>query len=239
MKKIVLDIFSYFGYEIQRKGASNNPFKVQKELNSSEEPIIFDVGAHVGATSLFYRSLFPKANIYSFEPYSSSFKSLCEATSKDERIFPHNIALSHQDGRLSFNVNTDSESNSLLKTDRKANSYWTPGIFETKGTTEVMAKSIDSFCSEENISQIDILKIDVQGSEFDVLNGAKEMMSSGSVSIIYCELIIAPIYENQRKLSEYFALFESLGYQLFGMYYPARKEGKELVQSDFIFTRRF
>jgi Methyltransferase FkbM domain len=72
-----------------------------------------------------------------------------------------------------------------------------------------MAKSINSFCSEENISQIDILKVDVQGAEFDVLNGAKEMMSSGSISIIYCELIIPPIYENQRKLSEYFTLLES------------------------------
>jgi hypothetical protein len=60
MKKIVLDIFSYFGYEIQRKGASNNPFKVQKELNSSEEPIIFNVGAQVGQLLFFIGGYFLK-----------------------------------------------------------------------------------------------------------------------------------------------------------------------------------
>jgi FkbM family methyltransferase len=236
MKKFFKSALSALGYEILRKENVNDPFKVQQNLIKLEQPIIFDIGAHVGLTALYYRGLFPQAFIYSFEPFPTSFNTLLEAVSQDKKIFPYQVAFSEKNERVNLNVNVDSETNSLLSSSELAKSYWVPGIFATKNIIEVESRSLDSFCNENNISKIDILKMDVQGNEFNVLTGAREMLSKQSISLIYFEMIIAEIYQGQRSLSEYFTFFESFNYQLFGMYYPARKEGKELIQADFIFT---
>jgi FkbM family methyltransferase len=238
MKKFIQGFLSSFGYEIVRKENVNDPFKVQRELITQEEIIIFDIGAHVGLAALQYRSLFPHAQIYAFEPFPNSFDTLSKKASQETKIFPHQFAFSEKDDRVKLNINVDSETNSLLSSTEAAQSYWVPGIFETKNVIEVESRSLDSFCKQKNISKIDILKMDVQGNEFNVLTGAQELFSKQSISLIYFELIIAQIYQGQRNLSEYFAFFESFDYQLFGMYYPARKEGKELIQADFIFTPR-
>ncbi len=59
----------------------------------------------------------------------------------------------------------------------------------TSGKTETVKKqTVDSFCNEHNIKQIDLVKIDVEGSEFYVLQGMKQMIAS-SRPVVLIEIL--------------------------------------------------
>ncbi len=52
----------------------------------------------------------------------------------------------------------------------------------------VKTKSIDVFCRENHINHIDLLKLDTEGNEFNVLNGAKTILSENKINAIYTEI---------------------------------------------------
>ena len=60
IKSRIKQLFNSFEYQIRGK----NPFTVQSQLISAKDPIIFDIGAHVGSITKIYRSLFPRAFIH-------------------------------------------------------------------------------------------------------------------------------------------------------------------------------
>jgi FkbM family methyltransferase len=236
MKRSIQKVLEVFGCEIRRKNASLDAFAVQKVLTLTQNPIIFDVGAHIGMSVVLYHDLFPTAQIYAFEPSPSSFEQLKQRASALGSHANYQLAISDREEKLAFNVNSFSETNSLLVTDERSTNYWSKGVFETKETIEVPCTTIDSFCAQNKISTIDILKIDVQGAEFSVLQGAEKMLATQAISLLYFEVVTAPIYKEQRKLHEYFELLDSFGYELYGLYYPV-KNSRQLVQADFIFLR--
>jgi len=235
MKILVQRILRLLGYDIKRY---INAFEVQQELIKNTKPVIFDVGAHLGKVTEVYRNLFPTAVIHSFEPFPMSFQQLKENHSKDSNVKVHNLGISDKIGVSILNVNTLSGANSLLPTDSVGSSYWGEGMLETKEQVEVNITTIDTFCREENISKIDILKLDVQGNELKILTGAKQMLSNQAISLIYSEIILVPTYEGQSKLNEYLSFFDSHGYDLFDLYNTERK-GKKLIQADFLFVNSY
>ena len=53
---------------------------------------------------------------------------------------------------------------------------------------EVKTTTIDDYCSDNNIDKIDVLKIDVEGYEYNVLQGARKMLESHSIEMIIFEI---------------------------------------------------
>ena len=80
--------------------------------------------------------------------------------------------LSNKSGIGQMNVNKSVDTNSLLSS--KKLGATSDNSCETIGTLNIDFITIDDFCYENRINQIDILKIDVQGSELKVLQGAKK-----------------------------------------------------------------
>src|SRR4051812_24481925 len=87
------------------------PHLATRELVTADAPVIFDVGANVGATARRYRGLYPRAEIHCFEPYAPSFARLSTALSGDRLISLHPTALSSAAGRGVLNVNRNAETN--------------------------------------------------------------------------------------------------------------------------------
>jgi len=85
---------------------------------------------------------------------------------------------------------------------------------------EVDTITLDSFLLEKGIPHIDILKLDVQGSEFDVFKGAAATLSRQGISLI-------------RKLHEHLAFLDSFGYELLDFFGDVRID-KQLIQTDLI-----
>jgi len=245
LKKLILDILSYLGYSLHStkiKPKIGKPslderteFLFKKELIEIDNPVIFDVGAHVGTVTKIYRRFFPMATIYSFEPFSSSFEELFNAVNGDSRIFCHNIALSKNSGKAVLNANIFSQTNSLLETDSRATINWKRDMFETVSQEEVDTTTIDEFCKQNGISNIDLLKIDVQGLEYSVFEGAAEMLSSQRISIIYFEIIVVPTYKEQPLLKDYFSLLDSFGYEFVNSYNP-KIVRSQLVEMNVLFV---
>jgi FkbM family methyltransferase len=214
---------------------SRDPFVIMRELTNREQPVIFDIGAHVGLAATRYRELFPAAMIHSFEPYPESFALLREAIAGSQPIELHAIALAAQEGEAEFSVNRNSATNSLLASDERAEVYWRSDTPRTTGTLSVPTSTLDAVCREHGIDAIDILKMDVQGGELEVLRGGKALFERQAIGLVYMELITAPTYLGQHRIREYLEFFDSHDYELFDCYNLGRSGGR-LLQTDVIFV---
>ncbi|MGE0799219.1 MAG: FkbM family methyltransferase [Lautropia sp.] len=218
-----------------RANRFSNPFKLQQRLIGAASPLIFDVGAHVGLTCKAYRELFPDARVYAFEPFPESHSKLVRTVAEDAGITVFQLALSDSCGHRTFHVNPAEATNSLLPTDPSASRVWGAGLLESQGTIEVESQTLDAFCSERGIVSIDILKIDVQGAEYAVLQGARALLQARAIGLVYFEVILAATYRGQHRLHEYLQLMDSHDYCLLDYFNPVRKDGR-LLQFDLLFA---
>ena len=233
--KMIKKVFQLIGLELGRKTTlQKNALDLQKDLIKRKDPVIFDIGANIGGIAELYRELFPRALIQCFEPSPQTFQTLKENTVEDELIFCHELALSEERGTAVLNENLRPETNSLLATDERGASIFGEGKLDTVSQIKVSTTTIDTFCSEADIPHIDILKIDVQGAEYYVLMGARNMLKDHRISLIYTELILGPAYQGQRKLHEYLSLLDSFGYSFLDFFNQIRNQN-QLIQTDILF----
>ncbi|MDP3698773.1 MAG: FkbM family methyltransferase [Nanoarchaeota archaeon] len=144
-----------------RPGTSDVPLLyhifVEKEysIKPKKEPaFIIDAGANIGFTAVYFANRFPKARIIAIEPEESNFRLL----QKNTRYYPH---ISCVKAGL-WNSKT------LLRiTNLEKDSKWGFQVEETTGhgPGTCQAISINSILSQEKIKEIDIAKIDIEGSE--------------------------------------------------------------------------
>lgn len=172
----------------------------------SDASTIFDVGANVGQTAKTYSRLFPSAHIWSFEPFPESYKKLCHSLS-DQKFHPTLTALSDQVGTTTLNIGGATITNSLL---RRAT--------DTGNSIEIQTDTVDHFCSENGISKIDILKVDVEGAENRVFRGAQEMFSRGAIRSVFVEVYFDPVYEGMPLMWDLHAQLSDFGLSLRGLY---------------------
>ena len=150
----------------------------QNSLNNSN--VIFDVGANIGLTTIKFKKSNNSATIYSFEPVKKTFEILKD-TLKVDNIFPYNIAFGSQNTTSMIKVYENSVLNSLIDDSliMSNNSAY------TKQNIEI--QTIDYFCSINNIKEIDILKIDTEGYDYEVLLGAENLIKDKKVNFIFFE----------------------------------------------------
>ena len=148
----------------------------------TEEPLktIFDVGGNFGQSALKFAHAFPHAKILSFEPVPDSFRGLVARTKKMPNIQPFNIGFGDKPGLYEIQIQPDSQGNTLATKS------------SAKGAIQVRLETVDAFASDNGIKQIDLLKIDVEGFELQVLEGASGMLRDGAVRHIFAECVFAP-----------------------------------------------
>jgi FkbM family methyltransferase len=167
---------------------------------------IFDVGANVGQSAQTYRRLYPQAEIWSFEPFPSTYKDLCRSVS-DPKFHPVELAFSDRVATTELNIGAESITNSFLRRPS-----------DSGETVEVQTDTIDHFCWERGISTIDILKVDVEGAEERVFKGAREMFSRGAVKSVFVEVYFRPVYERMPLFWDLDTQLKRFGFGLCGLY---------------------
>lgn len=138
------------------------------EANCKPGAVIIDIGAHIGLFSVIASQVAgDQGKIYAFEPAPSTFELLQKTVSinnKEKVIETVQKAVGKETGKITFFISDDKadNSNSLVqyKEDRSLH-----GI-------DVAVTSVDNFVQEKNISKLDFIKIDVEGAEYDTLQGA-------------------------------------------------------------------
>lgn len=241
----MLDYIKYFikrkihklGYEIHNSdqiSSSDDPiFILSKLLSNNEVRYIIDGGASIGSTSILLSNLFPKAKIFSIDPYPPFFKALIHASNRNPNISAHNTALSNYNGISTLNINMSEGTNSLLDI-KDENSRVYGDLLAKKDQIEVVCTTLDSFTEENSIENIDILKLDLQGHELKALEGASKILQKQKVGILLCEIIFEDIYEGQTRPYELINfLIKEHSFKFFNFYQKNYHRGR-LLQADII-----
>lgn len=144
-------------------------------------PVVFDVGANTGeyATAVLER-LGERARLYCFEPSRHAFERLADAVAGRAEVL--NFALGERNGsaELHFDV-AGSPIASLFP--RRMDHL---GVaMDDRETVEV--RRLDDFCRDNGIERIDLLKLDVEGNELNVLQGAGTLLEDGAIDVIQFE----------------------------------------------------
>lgn len=174
--------------------------------------VIFDVGANVGQSAEVYLEKFSNSHIYCFEPVSSTFDKLRENLKASQRIDFYNIALgsSNRTGQMVLQGESDmffmqGQSNALVENDDVQ-------------TESVDVVKLDDFCDAHKVAHIDFLKVDAEGGDLDVLEGAAKMLSEQRINLIQVEAGMNPANRRHVPLELLKAFLESHKYFIFGIY---------------------
>jgi len=156
---------------------------VKGKVPSGMDVIILDVGANEGKYSLLSDEIFGgKARVYSFEPSQKAFEKLCSNIKEKESVTPYRIALGARNRQdLLYSDRPGSPLSSLYKRDLE---YCNISLAHEE---QVKVKTIDGFCRDESIKRVHLLKLDAEGNELNILQGARKMLDAGSIDFIQFE----------------------------------------------------
>lgn len=236
MKKYIKNLLKLLGYKIEKIENSLNFTSediLKKFFEKKSDFLIFDIGAHYGESAKKFRRLFDNARIYSFEPSPDSYKILESLEIENFRTF--NFGLSKNKSLENFSVNLKSATNSLLLFSKDANKSWEIQSLNNLDTITCKFDTLDNFCYQEKINFIDFIKIDVQGSEYLVLEGAKKTLLNKKIKVLQIEVIMADTYQGQKSIGYYISILESYGYKFINFSDCVFRNGI-LIQSDLFFS---
>lgn len=150
--------------------------------------IIFDIGANTGIYSLLSAKVNPSAKIYAFEPNPVNSRRLKKNIGLNDckNIFHFEAAVGDAESDIKFSVPANDEI-SLVSS---AVGSFSESFFNIKyKEIEVPQMTLDAFVEQENILNIDLIKIDVEYYELNVLKGAFKTLTEQSPAIL-CEVFM-------------------------------------------------
>lgn len=208
-------------------------------LGEVSPAVIFDIGANVGQTYRKYRRLFPTATIHSFEPFREAYDQLANAVLRDRYSHAHQLAVSDHSGDRTLFISKKNQMNSLLRVTKDGIPHMGGDEATVVGEAQVPTITLDGYCAEHNIKQIDILKMDVQGGELGVLRGAEGLLRSRAVRLIYSEVLFAECYAGAPMFDELWQHLRERGYALHSLHELTLGTNGMVGNGDAIFVSQF
>lgn len=154
--------------------------------NLRDRDVFYDVGANIGLYSLYAAKLRPGCRVFAFEPESHNFANLCEnlLLNRVENVTPCFFPLSSHELFAPFYVYDLRPGGALHSLGRPSPLRDGPPLL----TTGAIAATIDVLVSRHGLPAPDLLKLDVDGNEEEILDGAAAVLGSGSLRSILVEV---------------------------------------------------
>ena len=205
-------------------------------MNKMNIQTVFDVGANIGQYAEYLRELGYEKRIISFEPLKSAFEELKKVSKKDDQWMVCNYALGDEETTSTINVSENSFSSSILE--------MLPSHLESAPDSKFIAQEVieikkldnifDSMCKDpEGV----MLKIDTQGFEKNVLDGAASSLNK--ICLIQMEMSLVPLYDKEMIYTDMIKYMDEIGFQLISLEdgFTDEKSGQQL-QVDGIFVNK-
>ncbi len=158
---------------------------------------VFDVGANDGGYSKTLRESFPNATIYAFEPQPESFKRLSKVSiANNLKIYKLGLGKVEETSKI-WDFADDAKLKHTQPTSTLASIY-KDVIEQYHGqksmSFDIKITTLDKFTKQNRILSIDFIKIDTEGNEYNVLLGAKELISGNKIKVIQFEFNEMNVY---------------------------------------------
>ena len=163
-------------YDILLKSGPKAEYWLPEDIDAK---VILDIGANIGIASNYLSRRFPQAKIFAFEPVPANFALLGRNVESLDNVTPVNRALGAKDGSFEM-FYSDTPKN------QGGFSFHQPGS-NAEQRLRVEVREAKSIMQELGIESADVIKIDTEGSEYDILTNLGHDFL-GKVKWIYGEL---------------------------------------------------
>lgn len=210
------------GYYVKEYQYEQFMLRIAEKCNT-----IFDVGANIGYYTVQFANN-SKDTVYAFEPMTHQFDMLHRNLQLNSITNVHTTKkiVSNRDDqeRIFFSGFENTGKSSLVK--------------KTHDYEDISSVTLDSFCENHQIETIDLVKIDVEGYEFKVLEGLKRMLKEGKVTHLFVELLEMNLIQAGSSSQEICDFMYQFGYEVFSIKTGARKTYKVGNSESLVYFRR-
>lgn len=213
MSKILIKkLAKKMGYVISAYDATRDFVAIRTSLlKTSEIDVVLDVGANAGQFATQLRRAGYHGKIISFEPLSSAYQTLAEASASDAKWTALRCALGSQPGSAEIFVSKNSWSSSMLSLLPKHTNAAPDSKYIDKETITV--QTLDALFDEHVGKEERVfLKIDTQGYTKQVLSGAT--VSINRISGLLVEMSLVPLYLGEPMIGEVTSMLYGSGFVL-------------------------
>jgi len=171
-----------YGGSIELSGEKEAMSYIKNKLNK-RNPVIFDVGANIGKYSKALNEVFDGHLIlYSFEPSVKTFNKLQETLAGYDKGHLNQFGFGAKREKLTLFTNEDYSG--IASVYNRRLEHFNINMDKTEA---IEIQTIDEFCRENNIAEIDFLKLDIEGHELSALKGADQMIRNRKIKFIQFE----------------------------------------------------
>ena len=191
------------GIDFRLRNLVENEYLV-KNINLSENSVVFDIGANIGEFGVFLRKKYKNIFEYhAFEPSKHDYDACC-INNKDGKNFINNIGLWNKPGYMKlYNKNISGDS-SLIEID------------DYEYVSDIAVDTIDNYSTLHNIKNIKILKIEAEGGEPEILEGAIKTLPK--IEYITADLGYERGYKNEQTLTDFANILMPKGFEMIDVF---------------------
>ena len=194
---------------------------------------VIDAGANRGQFAVFAARRFPRAALICFEPLPGPRAQLQRAFGAIDRLRVSDVALGPTNEDAEFHVSAADDSSSLLPIGQRQREAF-PGT-DQRTTMTVRVRRLDDVLRLEELVAPVLLKIDVQGGELGVLQGAEQLLAS--IDAVLVEVSFVELYAGQALADEVWGHLHSHGFSCRGVWSITYGTRRECLQGDLLFAR--
>jgi len=205
---------------------SNGELTIIRKISGFNPSVIIDGGANIGNYSILLAGLNQESTIYALEPVGKTFEQLKSNIQRYDNVVPVNKGLYSDTCQKEIN---------LFNAHTHASLYEIKGVsYQAKDSQVIDLMTGDDFVEKNKIEEIGLLKLDLEGAEYDALVGFEKTLKRKKIKLIQFEYGYINI-STRRLLADFYSLLGSHGY-IIGKVFPKIVEFREykFKHEDFI-----
>jgi FkbM family methyltransferase len=229
IKRPIDYLLGRFNWELQRK---HTPVGLLRAANLRT---VIDGGANDGGFAKYIRAISPDTVIHSFEPVPWIHEKLKSKFKSDHKFHAYPLALSNENDKREFEINSGQYSSSLLPVRADAaGMFWGLGHAEKRISVEV--STLDQWARGQELFPPMLLKLDIEGNELAALEGANELLSR--TDYVLTEISFIDVRHGQPTFKEIVNFLAYKGFDLIDVF-PGNMDKRtgRAVWADVLFAR--